>query len=326
MDGVVARLGEREVGELVRVDLGLLHQQQVGLVQFEELEHARQAHVQRVDVPGGDLLHRRALHPRRVAWRPMVRWVVSVMVGVVVLAAACPARAGTYEVNACAGGSVNRSWVASNSNDAAFDVKPGCPFEVYSAVTPGATAGFFEAAWWRLTAPAGTVIDRLRLARYGYRFVDRNDRPEGGQAQGGWTTGAYVTDNGAVKPIAGESCLVQPGAYLCDFGSKNTSAPVDLDLNATQVTYQVACVRDGGTCDTESDGFPLAGMTIFNAVATVRDDTAPTVSAGGPLLATGLHRPYQEPVDASDATGIPLPPRPPAPRRARSPRRATSRG
>ena len=155
----------------------------------------------------------------------MVRWVVSVMVGVVVLAAARPALAGTYEVNACAGGSVNRSWVASNSNDAAFDVKPGCPFEVYSAVTAGATAGFFEAAWWRLTAPPSTVIDRLRLARYGYRFVDRADRPEGGQPQGGWTTGAYVVDNGAVKPIAGESCLVQPGAYLCDFGSKNTSAP-----------------------------------------------------------------------------------------------------
>ena len=235
----------------------------------------------------------------------MVRWVVSVMVGVVVLAAARPALAGTYEVNACAGGSVNRSWVASNSNDAAFDVKPGCPFEVYSAVTAGATAGFFEAAWWRLTAPPSTVIDRLRLARYGYRFVDRADRPEGGQPQGGWTTGAYVVDNGAVKPIAGESCLVQPGAYLCDFGSKNTSAPVDLDLNATQVTYQVACVRDGGTCDTESDGFPLAGMTIFNAVATVRDDTAPKLGAGGSLLAGGWHRPDEEvSLEASDATGI----------------------
>ena len=192
------------------------------------------------------------------------------------------------------GRSVNRSWVASNSNDAAFDVKPGCPFEVYSAVTAGARAGFFEAAWWRLTAPPGTVIDRLRLARYGYRFVDAADRPEGGQPQGGWTTGAYVVDNGAVKPIAGEACLVQPGAYLCDFGSKNTSAPVDLDLDATQVTYQVACVREGGTCETESDGFPLAGMTIFNAVATVRDDTPPKVSAGGALLAGGWHRPDEE--------------------------------
>ena len=149
--------------------------------------------------------------------------------------------------------------MASNSNDAAFDVKPGCPFEVYSAVTAGARAGFFEAAWWRLTAPPGTVIDRLRLARYGYRFVDEADRPEGGQPQGGWTTGAYVLDNGVVKPIAGESCLVQPGAYLCDFGSKNTSAPVDLDLDATQVTYQIACLREGGSCKTESAGFPLAG-------------------------------------------------------------------
>jgi hypothetical protein len=231
----------------------------------------------------------------------MVRVVVAVAV---LLAVASPARAGTYQVTACAGGA-NRSWAASNSNDAAFDVKPGCPFEVYSAVTGGAQAGFFEAAWWRLNAPPGTVIDRLRLARYGYRFVDKADRPEGGQVQGGWTTGAYVVDAGVVKPIAGESCLVQPGAYLCDFGSKNTSAPVDLDLNATQVTYQIACIREGGTCPTESGGFPLAGMTIFNAVATVRDDSPPTISLGGGLLAGGWQRPDEEiSVDASDVTGI----------------------
>jgi hypothetical protein len=235
----------------------------------------------------------------------MVRALVSVAVAVVVLLAAGPAAAGTYQVNACAGGSVNRSWVAANSNDAAFDVKPGCPFEVYSAVTAGARAGFFEAAWWRLTAPPGTVIDRLRIARYGYRFVDDADRPEGGADQGGWTTGAYIVEGGVVKPIAGEGCTVQPGAYLCDFGSKNTAAPVDLDFDATQVTYQVACIREGGTCKTESNGFPLAGMTIFDAVATVRDDTPPTVSAGGALLAGGWHRPDEEvSVDAADVSGI----------------------
>jgi hypothetical protein len=118
----------------------------------------------------------------------MVRWML--VVGVVLLATARPALAGTYEVTACAGGAANGSWAASNSDDAAFDVKSGCPFEVYSAVTAGARAGFFEAAWWRLNAPAGTVIDRLRLARYGYRFVDEADRPQGGANQGGWTTGA----------------------------------------------------------------------------------------------------------------------------------------
>ena len=234
----------------------------------------------------------------------MVKWIGLVAV-VMTVVAARPAHAGTYQVNACAGTSVSASWVASNSNDAAFDVKPGCPFEVYSAVTAGARAGFFEAAWWRLTAPPGTIIDRLRLARYGYRFVDVADRPEGGQPQGGWTTGAYVLENGAIKAIQGESCLVQPGAYLCDFGSKNTSAPVDLDLNATQVTYQTACIREGGTCQTESNGFPLAGMTIFNAVATVRDDTPPKVTTSGALLAGGWHRPDEQvTVDASDTTGI----------------------
>ena len=99
---------------------------------------------------------------------------------VATLAASGSARAGTYQVDACAAGGANRSWVASNSNEAAFDVKAGCPFEVYSAVTAGARAGFFEAAWWRLTAPPGTVIDRLRIARYGYRFVDAADRLDAG--------------------------------------------------------------------------------------------------------------------------------------------------
>jgi hypothetical protein len=234
----------------------------------------------------------------------MVR-AVSLAVIAAMLAASGSAWAGTYQVNACAGGSVNRSWVASNSNENAFDVKAGCPFEVYSAVTAGAQAGFFEAAWWRLTAPPGTVIDRLRIARYGYRFVDKADRPAGGQNQGGWTTGAYIQDASGLKALAGESCTVLPGAYLCDFGSKNTAAPVDFDFDATQVTYQVACVREGGTCATESNGFPLAGMTIYNAVATVRDDAPPTVSAGGALLAGGWHRPDEAlTVGAADATGI----------------------
>lgn len=235
----------------------------------------------------------------------MARGAVLLAVIVAMPAAVGPARAGTYQVKACTPGAANNSWVASSSNDAAFDVKAGCPFEVYSAVTSGARAGFFEAAWWRLTAPPGTVIDRLRLARYGYRFVDAADRPEGGANQGGWITGAYAQDASGLKNLAGESCTILPGAYLCDFGSKNTSAPVDLDLEATQVTYQVACIRQGGTCATESKNFPLAGMTIFNAVATMRDDSAPKVAAGGPLLAGGWHRPDEElTVDALDNTGI----------------------
>ena len=46
-------------------------------------------------------------------------------------------------------------------------------------------------------------------------------------------------------------------------------------------------------------------MTIYNAVATIRDDTAPTLSVDGPLLAGGWRRPGDElVVTASDATGI----------------------
>ena len=84
----------------------------------------------------------------------MVRGAVPVAV-IVAMLAAPSAHAGTYRVNACAGGADHLAWVPFSSTDAAFDITPGCPFTAITAAAASARAGFFEAAWWRFTAPPG---------------------------------------------------------------------------------------------------------------------------------------------------------------------------
>ena len=192
-----------------------------------------------------------------------------------------------------------------SSTDAAFDITPGCPFTAITASSASARAGFFEAAWWRFTAPPGTVVDRLRIARYGYRFLDVADNPQGGVNQGGWVSEAYTEDGPIIAGLAREGCTMPADNYLCDWGSKDPAAAVEFDLDASQVTYQVACIRGSG-CRSGSDAaFPLAAVTIHNAVATIRDDVTPTLQVDGPLLAGGWRRPSDElVVTASDASGI----------------------
>ena len=234
----------------------------------------------------------------------MLRGAVPLAV-IVALLAAGTARAGTYQVNACAGGADHRAWVPFSSTDAAFDLTPGCPFTAITASSASARAAFFEAAWWRFTAPPGTVVDRLRIARYGYRFLDEADNPQGGVNQGGWVSEGYTEDGPIVAGLTREGCTLPAGNYLCEWGSKDPAAAVEFDLDASQITYQVACIRGGG-CRSGSDAaFPLAAVTIYNAVATIRDDVSPTLQVDGPLLASGWRRPTDElVVTASDASGI----------------------
>ena len=103
--------------------------------------------------------------------------------------------------------------------------RPGCPFTGASPrPSASARAGFFEAAWWRFTAPPGTVVDRLRIARYGYRFLDGADQPEGGVNQGGWVSEAYTEDGPIIAGFAREGCTMTPRAPdLCDWGSTDPS-------------------------------------------------------------------------------------------------------
>jgi hypothetical protein len=221
----------------------------------------------------------------------------------VALVPAAPARAGTYQVNACTAGAKNAAWAPFNSSAAAFEVIAGCPFTARSQAAPNRRAGYFEAGWWRLNAPPGTVVDRLRITRDGYRFSQGDGEVVGGVPQGGWVSEAYTEDGRISYGFGTEGCTIPQGVIYCAWGDKNT--PIDLDLDAQQVTYQVACIVSTG-CDTSNNaGTPFAAVTIYNAVATIRDDVAPALTIGGPLLSGGWQRP-NEPiaVDATDVTGI----------------------
>src|SRR4051794_36860533 len=112
---------------------------------------------------------------------------------VAALVAAAPAWGGTYQVSACAGGG-NPAWVPFSSSAAGFEVIGGCPFTVRASTAPSRRAGNFEAAWWRLTPPPGTVVDRLRITRYGRRFSQGDGEVVGAVHQGGWVSEAYTED------------------------------------------------------------------------------------------------------------------------------------
>ena len=227
----------------------------------------------------------------------MARGVVAGFVAVLLVAA--PAWAGTYEVNACTAGSAYRAWVPFSSG-AGFQIIAGCPFTARSSTVPNQRAGYFEAGWWRFTPPAGTVVDRLRITRYGRRFSQGDGEVVGGVPQGGWVSGAYTEDGGIQNGFSTEGCVIPPSALGCEWGDKST--PANLDLDASQITYQVACIVSSG-CDTSNNsGTPFAEMTIYNAVATIRDDTPPTLTVGP---TDGWRRPDAPiAVDATDVTGI----------------------
>ena len=152
---------------------------------------------------------------------------------------------------------------------------------------------------------AGTVVDRLRIARYGYRFLDEPDNPQGGVNQGGWISEAYTEDGPIIAGFAREGCTM-PAEQL----------PLRLGLQGPGRGGRVRPRRladhlPGGLHPRERlpqrqrRRVPARRVTIHNAVATIRDDVAPTLQVDGPLLAGGWRRPTDElVVTASDASGI----------------------
>ena len=218
----------------------------------------------------------------------------------VALILAAPASAGTYDVNACGSTGVNHAWVPDTGQPTLYDFKSTCPLQVLSHQAPGIRAPFFTGAGWRLVPPPGTVVDRLRIRRFGYAFADDpNDNSEG------WTSEGWTEDGQLGTGFVAESCK-RNGAGECEWGVNDpNAAPADWDTDATDVRYQVVCVRGSGCVTANQDGFPLTGVTIFSATATIRDDTAPNLSATGGPLAPGWHKP-SEPitVTATDASGI----------------------
>jgi hypothetical protein len=197
-------------------------------------------------------------------------------------------------------GGVNRAWTGRADEPDSLEVAD-CGASLFggSSAQPNRTAPFFTSASWTFTAPSGTRISHLVAWRWGRYFGN------------GWRVTARQADGNIIGgPLFGETCNIASGQIGCEFGSRSgvsAGSRVQYELDTTQVFYNAACESTSG-CPTSNDaGTRFAEFEVYGAAVTVRDDTAPRLTVGGPLLADGWHRPGDSQrldCSATDATGI----------------------
>jgi len=188
-------------------------------------------------------------------------------------------------------------------------VPSGSPYSIANCgselrgATSSATqrAGYFTGANWTFTAPAGTTVTRLVTWRLGQRFCCN-----------GWGVAAYEANGNIVGGgFGGETCAPPQGFVPCRFGapggvSAASRAQYD-NLSTSRIFYSVGCGEPAG-CDTANDtGQRFAEYHVYGTSVTIRDDGAPRLTVGGPLLAGGWHRPgdsQELTFSAADTTGI----------------------
>ena len=119
----------------------------------------------------------------------------------------------------------------------------------------------------------------------------------------------YQGDANIVGGPFGETCTPPQGSCRARSaprpGSRRLKAHYPLDTD--KIFYSVACTVEAG-CHTSNDsGQRYAEMHLYGAAVTVRDNTKPALKLGGPLLASGWHKPSDAQrltFTATDATGI----------------------
>lgn len=252
------------------------------------------------------------------------RWAVAAVAAG--LLAPAPAAAGTYDVVSCnapGAGGVNNAWsgqFTSFNNDPEpqyFDVIDDCRggeggLIARSKIGGEGRAGFLRGAGWIFDAPAGTVITRATIWRWGfkYRTNEADPYPEyQGDDGDPWFMGAKdsLDNTPGASALSRETCDNPPGpGQVCGIGVNgglSAANETTYDLNSTRLIYQVFCRSLPGCDRYYVDN--AAGVELYGARVTLTDNSAPSLSAGGPLLADGWHRPGEEVVyDASDNTGI----------------------
>jgi hypothetical protein len=218
-------------------------------------------------------------------------WGALSICGLALLAAAGPARAGSYDVVSCGApgaNGVNRAWQAYPGFDDRFwDIVASCPeLTARSEPRPGVTAPNFTGAGFHIKAPAGATLDKMVIWRTGYRFNST------GSAQGPWAVGGYRGDSNLIGGPFGETCHIPPDQLACRFGVEGAMAPgarVERDLETNEVLYSVSCFDPPGCGTANGDGYPFAEVRISGSIVTVRDDGQPAVIARGPLTEPGWH-------------------------------------
>jgi hypothetical protein len=232
------------------------------------------------------------------------------------------AAAGTYDVVSCnapGAGGVNNAWTpafthfGNGPHPEAYDLYDDCRgtergLVARSHVGGEGNARFLTGAAWQFDAPAGTVISRVTVWRHGWKFRTGDDDPATAGDDGDpWWMGAKEANGNTVGgDFLGETCNNPPGQPLCAVGSDGGVSGANartFDVSTTRLSWQIDC-REWDGCP-RYYGTSTSGMELYGARVTLIDNSAPSLSAGGPALAGGWRRPGEAVTyDASDNTGI----------------------
>jgi hypothetical protein len=201
-----------------------------------------------------------------------------------------PARAGSYEVSACAitnGGAQNAFVAAAYPGMAAYTACPNTPSNPASGLVTRASASagpgavpMLAGAYQVFEAPPGASlasvsfdVAAIRLASY-------------------WTTGIVAFDGNFDAGLLPYGCYAgNPG---CSIGSQSFFGPVSVGLGGhSKFRFETRCGNPGG-CDISATGFQPGMRALFsaaNVVVRVNDFSAPSITpVSGSLWSGGWQR------------------------------------
>jgi hypothetical protein len=244
----------------------------------------------------------------RAGWREVYRpgglrgvraAAVCALVLILVLLAATPARAGTYDVYACNGGADN-SWAQfADAGMAAYDSCPGNLGSLISGMTARASVGsgavgYFRGAYQVFSAPPGTSLAQMTYMAAIYRWETF------------WSVGLVAFDGDFNQGDLPWGCYPGPGCGIVPF---NFTGPYTVGLGGhTQVRIEARCLNPSGCTLATTGVYPYtrATFSISNVAVRVQDFTQPGVGVTGGALASGRWLSGVQGVsfDASDNVGI----------------------
>jgi hypothetical protein len=231
------------------------------------------------------------------------------------------AQAGTYDVVSCnapgANGRNNSLGYSAWSFNSQYSGVVGGWYEsdascvdgliARSRTVDGTVAKWLTGAQWAFDAPAGTEIVAFSSWRFGEARDSSPDDPNTPFTDEGdhWRTD--VIDHTG-QPVGGqgggETCTHPANVPFCQIGAPG-GVRADHRLVTSALRWRVVCGGDIGDCPTSYGGYPLATIVVYGTKITLQDNSAPTASLAGPLLAPGWRRPGDAiSYSASDNSGI----------------------
>ncbi len=221
------------------------------------------------------------------------------------------ADAGSYDVTSCgaAPGAVNNAWQNMGSNSATMATSQDCYAGVSGDAGPnvnfvrgisaatvldGGTPAAGATAYWRISAPAGAAITRIRY----HRYAGELDNEDFGQ----------FLRNGAGASVDSACNIVHP-AFWCAIGAPNLSsgAYADITTNTSHLDFGVTC--GASVACSPSGALHKTWASIYGSTVTITESTAPTLAvdtAHGAWAGSSWLKGAQEVRvgSASDTTGI----------------------